>query len=287
LRAAHLLAVIIVIVLGLVGGALVYFMFSTTNTLSPRTSPTPTVTTTSPTQPKVSDVISGGFVVVGDDEVCWRIKIYGEVDLRDKVTVNGIYGVWFGRINVTHPGREEVLLYEPGNYADVLTQFFYLSGTKVLDACVHYWTWDESPWPEGIYRVVVWLYHSPGIYVTLFEKSFNFTMNLKASVSPTTWRRWNETLRLTIANTGSVPIYIMGGSIYLEENPNLVIGWWQQTPPTDIVLPGQTKELVGPALVRDEFVENLRGRVATVKMVLGILTAQREYSIVTDIRFPS
>jgi len=51
----------------------------------------------------------------------------------------------------------------------------------------------------------------------------------------------------------------MGGSIYLEENPNLVIGWWQQTPPTDIVLPGQTKELVGPALVRDEFVENLRG----------------------------
>jgi len=81
LRAAHLLAVIIVIVLGLVGGALVYFMFSTTNTLSPRTSPAPTVTTTSPTQPKVSDVISGGFVVVGDDEVCWRIKIYGEVNL--------------------------------------------------------------------------------------------------------------------------------------------------------------------------------------------------------------
>jgi len=285
LRAAHLLVALLVI-LGVVGGAIAYFTFPKTTTQSPISTPAPTTATPSPTQPRISNVTSSGFVLVEDEEVCWRIRIYGEVDLRDRVTVNGTYGTWFGRINVTHPRGKEVLLHEPGNYVDVLVQFSYLSGIKVLDACVPYWTWGESPWPEGTYKVTVWLYHSPGIYVTLLKKSFNFTMSLKASISPTTWRQWNETLRITIENTGDVPIYIGGGDILLAENPEIIIGWWQQIPPTAIVLPGQAKELVGSILIRDEFVENLRGRTVTVKIALGVLTPPRECSIVTNVKFP-
>lgn len=276
------LLVILLVVLGVVGVFTAFFFLGPATTLSPgvtSTTPAPTTSPVSSVGPEVSDVVSEGFVIVEGDEVCWRIRVFGEADLRNITTINGVTGVWFGRINVTHPGGKEVLLYEPGDYVDVFTQFFRLTGSKVLDACVPFWTREEEIWPEGTYEVVVWLYHSPGIYVILFEKTFNFKMSFEASITPTTLNQWNETLKLTIKNTGDIPIFVRAGDIYLASNPDVLIGWWGGLG-YDVVLPGQTKELPEPITIRTDYIEYLKGKTATVKIT--ILTT----NITTNISFP-
>ncbi|MEM3142043.1 MAG: hypothetical protein QW656_02350 [Zestosphaera sp.] len=286
MRVVLLLAVLLV-VLGVVGGSIAYFMFIETPISSSATT-TPTTTPISSGQLKITDITSEGFVVVGE-EIYWRIKIYGDIDLRNYTVINGVYGYWVGKINVTHPKGMEILLHEPPNYVDVVTQFSYLSGVRVLDACVYSWSWTESPWPEGTYEVIVWLKGPYENRTVLFKKSFNFSMSLEASVTPTTWESWNETLRFTIRNEGDVPIIVEGADIILVGDSGIpyVIGWWEQTPPTETIMPGETRVLVGPALIRDDYKEELKGKTATVKIVLGVASAPREYSVIVDVKFPS
>jgi len=279
LRIIFLLAVLL-IVLGVVGAFVAYFILTPTTTLSPGTTSTPTTTSVSPGQPRVSNITSEGFVIVEDSEVCWRVRIYGEVDLRNITTINGVTGHWFGRINVTHPAGNEILLFEVGDYVNVFTQFSYLSGSKVLDACVLYWTWEGEIWPEGTYEVILWLYHSPGIYTTLFEKTFNLKMNFEVNITPTTWDQWNETLKLTIKNTGDVPLFVGAGDIYLVSNPDVLIGWWGGQG-YEVILPKQTKELAEPVLIRSDYVEYLSGKTATVRIT--ILTT----NITINVSFPA
>ncbi|MEM1765774.1 MAG: hypothetical protein QW417_04430 [Zestosphaera sp.] len=45
--------------------------------------------------------------------------------------------------------------------------------------------------------------------------------------------------------------------------------------------------LVGPALIRDNYKEELKGETTTVKIVLGVASAPREYSVIVDVKFPS
>lgn len=274
----------LLVVLGVAGGFILYFTFLAAPTPSSATTTAPTTTPVSSSQPKIDDVVSEGFVIV-DNEIFWRIKIYGEVDLRNSTVINGVYGYWVGFINVTHPEGKRVLLHEPPNYVDVVTQFSYLSGVKVLDACVY--GWSGTPWPEGIYEIVVWLRGPYENRTVLFKKSFNFSVSLKASVTPTIWRSWNETLRFTIINEGSVPIIVEGAGIVRDSGTPEVIGWWEQRPSVEVIMPGQVKELAGPVIIRDDYKEELRGKTATIKFVLGVMSTPREYSITVDVTFPS
>lgn len=275
----------LLVVLGVVGGIIAYFSFLTIPAPSPSTT---TTFTTTPSQPRITDITSEGFIIL-DEETYWRIKIYGEVDLRNYTTINGVYGHWFGRISVVHPANKEVLLFRPSNYVDVFTSFRYLSGVMVLDACVYGWSWSESPWPEGTYEIIVWLKGPYENHTVLFKKSFNLSMNLEVSMTPTTWRSWNETLEFVITNRGDVPLIVEGGSISILRDSGIpdLIGWWEQRPPVEIIMPGQTRELVGPILIREEYKEELRGRTATVKITLNIVSAPREYSVTENVRFPS
>ncbi|MEO3992865.1 MAG: hypothetical protein QN229_00915, partial [Desulfurococcaceae archaeon TW002] len=75
------------------------------------------------------------FVFV-DREIYWRFKILGEVDLRDKVTINEVYGWWFCVINVITPNGELTNIFVPPNYTDILISSQYFSGSKVFDAYV-------------------------------------------------------------------------------------------------------------------------------------------------------
>lgn len=278
----------LLLVLGVVGGVIAYFSLSTTPAPNPSTTTTPTTTPVSSSQPRITDITSEGFVVI-DEEIYWRIKIYGEVDLRNYTVINGVYGHWVGRIDVVHPGGKEVLLFKPSNYVDVVTWFGYLSGVMVLDAWVYGWSWSESPWPEGTYELIVWLKGPYENRTTLFKKSFNLSMNLEASMTPTAWKSWNETLKFVIMNKGDVPLIVEGASISLVRDSGILdlIGWWEQKPSVEIIMPGQTKELVGPILIREEYKEGLRGRTATVKITLGIVSAPREYSTTANVTFPS
>lgn len=273
---------VLLIVLGVVGAFTAYFILAPTTTPSSgvaSTTSAPTTTSASSGGLRVDDVVSEGFVVVEGGEVCWRIEVFGEVDLRNVTTVNGVTGFWFGHVSVTHPKGKEVLLFEPGDYVNVFTTFTHLAGSKILDACVYNWTREEEIWPEGTYEVVVWLHHSLETRATLFKKTFNYRVSLEANVTPTTWSRWNETLKISIKNTGDLPIYVGNGDIYLANNPDTLIGWWGGRG-YDAVLPGQTKQLNEPVTIKPDYTEYLKGKTATIKIT--ILTT----NVTINVSFP-
>lgn len=114
----------------------------------------------------------------------------------------------------------------------------------------------------------------------LVEKTFNLKMNFEVNITPTTWDQWNETLKLTIKNTGDVPLFVGAGDIYLVSNPDVLIGWWGGQG-YEVILPKQTKELAEPVLIRSDYVEYLSGKTATVRIT--ILTT----NITINVSFPA
>ncbi len=275
------MVVIIVFILGAIIGSTLYLMYPAAPTTTSTTRPvTPTTTSPGLAQPRITDVVPEGFVLVGG-EIYWRIKIYGEVDLRNYTTISGVYGSWFGRINVILPSGEGARLHEPPDYTNIVTQFSYLRGVKVLDVYIPT-SWYENPCLEGVYRVTVWLKGPYENRTTLFDKNFTYRMDLKATISPTTWTSWNENLKLVIANTGEVPLIITGVGI---ERNGTVIGW-VLVPPEEIVMPGESKELAAQAQILDNFREELKGKSVVVDFVLSIVAAPRRYAITNEVRFP-
>lgn len=288
-----LLIAVILITLSVVAGVALFLMMpaappatpTTPTTHTTPTTPKPTTPPAGSAKPEIRDVVPEGFVFV-DNELYWRIKILGEADLRDRITINGIYSFWFGRIDVTLPDGRKALLYNPPDYVNVVTQFRTLSGEMVLD--VHVPTaWYEKPCLEGTYRVTVWLSGPYENRTTLFDKSFYYEMNLKATISPTVWTSWNQSLKLAITNTGNMSLILGGGGIR-RAGTDTVIGHWTPTPPYPHVLtPGESKEISGPAeILYDDLKEALKGKTVAVDFVLGIVGAPREYVITMNVTFP-
>lgn len=256
---------------------------TTTTTLSTHTATVSPTSTAAPVQPRVTDIVSEGFVFV-DDELYWRIKILGEVDLRDKIEINGVYSFWFGRFNITLPdGSPQDRIYKPGNYEEIVSQFIYLPGTMTLDIYIPT-EWWEKICLEGVYRVVVWLKGPYNNYTVLFDKSFTFKMALNASITPNRWPSWSGPLKLEIDNTGDVPLILNGVGIELT-GTETVIGWLAPTL-RETVMPGESKTLEAQVQILSDFMEELRGKTRTVDFVLNIVGAPRRYAITIDVEFP-
>lgn len=304
-----LLVAVFLIILGVVAGVAYYLITPTTmttqtsitsatlstptpttiSTTASTTSIPPTTPTTTPTsyiQPRITDVTSEGFVYVEEErEIYWRFKISGEVDLRDKIEINGIYGWWFGRINVTLPNEEDTRVHEPPDYTNIVTSFRYLSGSKIFDAYVlDVDAWWEKSFLDGTYRIVVWLKGPYENRSVLLDKNFVFRMAFNASITPTAWTSWDENLRLTITNTGDVPLFLQGVGIE-RSGTGTVIG--QVLTPEEIIMSGETREIVAPVQIFGDFKEEFKGKNITLDFLLSFAGARQIYKVTLNVRFPT
>lgn len=304
LRAA-ILAVVAVAILAISAGAIYYIttpapssttttpqttattviQTTTTTTTTPSTH-TVTVSPTSPAgpiQPRITDIVPEGFVFV-DDELYWRIKIFGEADLRNKIEINGVYSFWFGRFNITLPdGSLQDRIHEPGNYVDIVSNFRYIPGVMTLDIYIPT-KWWETICLEGVYRVVVWLKGPYNNYTVLYSKNFTYRFSPSISFKPTRWSSWNEAIEFKVDNRGDIPLIIHGGDFVLS-GTDTVIGWWA-LPSETIVMPGESRVLKASIEILSDFREWLRGKTRAVDINIEITGAPRRYTITTDIEFP-
>ncbi len=251
--------------------------------------PAQSTQTTGPARPRITDVVSVGFVLAVDEphykELYWRIEIHGEVDLREKVEIGGVYGWWFGTVTVYLPdGRVQDRVHEPPDYFNVFQSFQHMEGSKTLDVYIPT-EWFEEVCLEGVYRVVVWLQGPYENRTVLFDKSFTLRMSLEASVGPTRWSSWSEALRLELRNSGDVPVILRGAGIELRET-GTVIGW-ATIPEWVVVMPGESATVEARADIREEFREQLRGETEAVSFRLGIVGAPREYAVEVAVEFPT
>ncbi|MEM3161479.1 MAG: hypothetical protein QW056_00625 [Candidatus Bathyarchaeia archaeon] len=237
--------------------------------------------------PYVSDVLISGFVYTEDGDLFMRLKIHGEADLREPLTINGVHGFWFGRISVRLPDGRQTQVFEPGDYINVFTQFLELSGEKVVDVYLPT-SWHENPCLEGSYNVTVFLKGPYGNVTVLFHKNFNLKMTLTSTVTPTTWDSWDENVTLSITNTGDVPVILQGVGMELRET-RTVIGWIN-APTLEsrilVIMPGETKTWMGTATMASEFKEELAGKTLTVDFVMDIAGAPRRFAVTSNVSFP-
>lgn len=234
----------------------------------------------------VSNVEIDGFLFE-EEELYMRLKISGEVDVRDRVEINGVYGWWFGRINVTLPDGTPARLFPPEDHTSILTQFRQISGTLTVDVNLP-WEWYERHCLEGVYKVAVWLKGPYENRTVLYEKAFNLKMALTATVSPTIWRSWEENVTITVSNKGDIPLILQGVGMEIS-GTGTVIGWiFAPTPKQRIlvVMPGETKTWTGLPTVIGDFKKNLSGKTLQVDFVLGIAGAPRRFATTANISFP-
>lgn len=237
--------------------------------------------------PYVSDVSISGFVYTTDGDLFMRLKICGEADLREPITINGVHGFWFGRISVRLPDGRQTQIFEPGDYVNVFTQFLELSGEKVVDAYLPT-MWYENPCLEGVYNVTVFLKGPYNNVTVLFHKDFNLKMTLTASVAPANWRSWEENITVKITNTGDVPVILQGIRMELT-GTGTVIGWvYAHTLESRIlpVMPGETKMWTGTPTMAGDFKEELAGETLQVDFVLDIAGAPRRFAVTLNVSFP-
>lgn len=148
------------------------------------------LTTSTLFQPVITGVVSEGFVFL-DGELYWRIRIYGEVDVRERVNISGVYDWWVGRSDEVLPSGESTSIFEPPDYSTIAETFRYISGSTIRDAYIPT-EWFEEPCLEGEYRVGIWLQGPYDNKTILFNKTFEFKMLFNTSITPTTWSSWSE-----------------------------------------------------------------------------------------------
>ncbi len=301
-----LLVVVFLIILGVVAGIAYYLTTPTitttqtsitsatlstpTPTTKPTTAPNTSIPPTTPTtstsyiQPRITDVTSEGFVHV-DGEIYWRFKISGEVDLRDKIEINGIYSWWFGRINVTLPNGEHAYIFKPPDYTNIVTSLRYLSGSEIFDAYVlDVEAWWEKSFLDGTYRIVIWLQGPYENKSVLFDKSFVFRMAFNTSITPTVWTSWDENLSLTITNVGDVPLILQ--SVGIERSGTGTVVGWVSTP-KEIVMPGESRKITAPVQILEHFREEFKGKNIDLDFLVSFVGAPDTYRITLNVRFPT
>lgn len=279
-----LLSVLLLIVVMAAG--LAYYLATPISPVTPSSTPSTTPTTTAIGYPqlKVSEVSPVSFVYV-DRMVYWRFKVSGEIDLREKVEINGVYGWWFAIINVTLPNGKITDLYNPSDYVNILRSFNHLSGSWVLDAYVlDVDAWWEKSFLDGEYRVVVWLKGPYGNRSILFDKTFTHRMNYSISITPTKWSSWDEKLRISIVNTGDVPLILQSIGIELS-NTGTVIGWIHT--PEVLIEPGDSREVEARTEILEDYRAWLKGKTATLDFLISFAGARQLFKVTLSVEFPS
>lgn len=275
---------VFLIILVVAAGITYYLTTPTTTTTQTPITSTTTPTTSDHAQPRITDVTPEGFVFV-DGEIYWRFEVSGEVDLRDKVTINGVYGWWFGVIDVTLPNGERTNVFVPPNYVDILTMFQSLSGSEVFDAYVlDVDAWWEKSFLDGTYRVVVWLKGPYENKSVLFDKSFDYRMDCNISVTPTVWASWNESLEIAITNTGDVPLVLQGVGI-VWSGTGSVAG--DVSISREVIMPGESKEIVAPVYIFEDFRAYFKGKTIALDFVFNFAGARQEYIEALNVSFPA
>lgn len=273
-------ATVVIVVLAVAAGSAAFYFFTGIKGGGPGAPPSTT------SSPYVSNVEIDKYLYE-EEELYMRLKISGEVDVRDRVEINGVYDWWFGRINVTLPDGTQAELFLPEDHTSLLTQFRQISGTLTVDVYLP-WEWYEQHCLEGAYRVTVWLNGPYENRTVLYEKVFNLKMALTATVSPTSWKSWEENVTITVSNTGDIPLILRCVGMEIS-GTGTVIGWiYAPTPGHGIlvVMPGETKTWTGLPTMAGDFKENLSGKTLQVDFVLDIAGAPRRFATTTNISFP-
>jgi len=236
-------------------------------------------------KPYVSNVEIEKFLFE-DQSLYIRFKIIGEADLRKELNINGVYGWWSGRITITLPDGSQGQLLIPEDHTEFFVHFTQIPGTLKIDLELP-WFWFEERCLGGNYTVTVWLMGPYENRTVLYSKTFNLKIAPKATVSPTSWKSWEEKISITITNNGNVPLVVRG--VGMETSVGTVIGWIYNSKPEErilVIMPGETKVWSGTPTITGDFKEIFSGKTEKIDFVLDIAGACQRFATAATISFP-
>lgn len=230
----------------------------------------------------IHDIVPQGFHIV-DETVYLRFKIVGEVDLRNKLEINGVYGSWTGFIKFIAPNGVETWIFTPPDYYTGRDTFNYLVGSVEYDAPV-YDLRGGSPsatHPQsslnGTYVVKVLLSgpydEERGEYtkVLLMEKRFNYTFKVSINLHTLNWSSWSQDVDIHVINEGDVPVFFTGAAVSVH-GVDTIIGWLtiqDQYVPIDI---NQSRNTVAKLVFLDDYKPDYEGKVKQVDILFEFKT---------------
>jgi len=231
----------------------------------------------------VSNISIVRFNII-DSDLYMRIRVYGYLNLHDKVTVNNVYGFWFGFLRVTLPYGEDTLIYDPGNYVDVVKQILEVNGTRDFD--VYLPLRGDKPGLDGVYNISFYLIGPYGNVSVLYQKQFNLTASSRIAIYPVNMSSWDETVNITITNTGDLPLFFSGAGLIMPETRNSLGGFEpiNYTNAEIIVMPGETGSWIGKLYVFRDLRYLVAGKTVDLIMIIDFGTA-KSYETVT-LTFP-
>ncbi|MEM4776920.1 MAG: hypothetical protein QXP40_01420 [Desulfurococcaceae archaeon] len=280
--------VIGIVVLVFIVLLIVSLMFITQYSGVIRSSTTPSSTSSSTgltntsTKLAVYDIIPIGFNIV-DEIVYLRFRIIGEVDLREKMEINGVYGDWIGFIEFIVPNNVKTWVFTPPDYYTGRNTFKYILGTVDYDAPIYdlrggspSTTHPQSPL-NGTYIVRI-LLNGPyseerGEYtkVLLMEKKFTYMFNVSINLHTLNWSSWDQDINITIINEGEVPVFFKGGAV-LVHGVNTVIGWFTIEDPYIPVDVNQSKNIVVKLVFLDDYKSSYEGETRDVDLLFEFIS---------------
>lgn len=264
---------------------------------------TNTQVSTTPTSPissnklSIYDVIPQGFHVV-DEVVYWKLKIFANIDLRDKVEINGTYGYWTGIITIVLPNGREPWIFIPPDYSTGRNQFNYITGSVEYDVPVYDLLGGTAPYvhPQsplnGTYKVIIWLSgpydEKIGEYprVILIEKTFNYTFKASIDLHPLEWSSWDQDVVITISNEGDIPIFFKGAGILIH-GVNTVIGWLTIQNDYVYIDINESKNIDAKLWILEDYKAMYEGKVEQVDILFDFQTIQSPINITFTIKFPT
>jgi len=214
-----------------------------------------------------------------------RIRVHGYLNLHDEITVNNIPGFWFGVLEITLPYGEKALLFNPGDYVNVVMQILELNGSRDFD--VYLPLSGDKPGLDGVYNVSFYLKGPYGNISMLYRGQFNLTASCEISVNPVNMSSWDEVVYVTINNTGDLPLFFTGAGLLMADTLNSIGGFepLNYSNACIIVMPGETKTWIGKLSVFNSLRYLVAGK--TVDLVLSIdFGTRRSYHERITLSFP-
>lgn len=249
---------------------------------STQVSTTLTSTTSSSIKLSIYDVIPRGFHIV-DEIVYLRFEIIGDVDLRESIEINGIYGYWQGVVTVVVPNGVEPWIFIPPDYSTGRNIFDHIEESVEYDVPVYDLlggspsvTHPQSPL-NGTYKITVWLSgpydEKVGGYpkVVLIEKSFNYTFKVSIGLHSLEWSSWDQEVAISITNGGDVPVFFRGAGILIH-GVNTVIGWLSIQSNYICININESKDIVAKLTILDDYKPIYEGKVEPVDILFEFLT---------------
>ncbi|MEM4816998.1 MAG: hypothetical protein QXU77_05580 [Desulfurococcaceae archaeon] len=245
----------------------------------------------------VYDIIPKGFDIV-ENIVYFKFKVIADIDLRDYIEINGVYGSWIGVITAIVPNGKESYVFTPPDYSEIRNQFKYLNGsieyaTPVYDLLAWYQS-ETCPQSSlnGTYRIKILLSgpydEKTGEYpkVLLMEKNFTYNFKISIELKTLEWKTWDQDVEITLINEGDVPVFFTGAAI-LVHGVNTVIGYLNIQNPSQYIYidTGEFRNITTKLSFFDEYVPYYRGKTIEVDVLFEFETIQFINTTYT-IKFP-